>query len=278
MKKGIITKMIGGFFFVADFSTEIHKTKIRGRIQKKIYPGDRVGIKNNMIEEVYPRDNLLHRPAIANVEQVILVFSLSHPTFSRELLDRFLVLIEAFNLNPIIVINKTDLMQNSNIEKPDLTDYQKVGYNIFFISAKTDKSIDPLYPVLKDKINVLTGPSGVGKSTLINSMIEKAEMPTRKVSQKLKKGVHTTRHVELISLKNGGWLADSPGFTSLNIDKIKKDKLKFLFPEFDDYHNGCKFNTCSHTHEPGCAVKKAVENGNISRKRYRIYNKFYQEL
>ena len=278
MNKGIITKTIGGFFFVADSNKEIHRCKIRGRIQNKVYPGDKVDFEDDMIEKVYNRDNLLHRPTIANVEQVVLVFSLSYPSFSRKLLDRFLVLIEAFDLDLFIVINKLDLFDEKKTNLPDLTDYEKAGYKIIYISAKKSEGLKKMFPLLKDKINVLTGPSGVGKSTLINSLIENAKMPTNEVSEKLKKGVHTTRHVELISLSHGGWLADTPGFTSLNLKKIKSEKLKFLFPEFRGFLAECKFNTCSHTHEPGCAVKKAVKKEKISKRRYESYKNLYNEI
>ena len=278
MKKGILTKTIGGFFFVADSNRNIIRTKIRGRIQKTVYPGDKVGFENEIIEKVYPRENLLHRPKIANVEQVVLVLSLSHPEFDRTLFDRFLVLLEAFNLEIVVAINKIDLSKNENIKLPDLSDYKKAGYDIIYISAKKEKNIEKLYPFLKDKVSVLTGPSGVGKSTLINSLIEEADMETREVSKKLKRGVQTTRHVELIPLKRGGWLADTPGFTSLDINKIKSEKLKYLFPEFSGYLAECKFSTCSHTHEPGCALKKAVKKGEVSEKRYKSYKKFYNEI
>ncbi|HKL74771.1 MAG TPA: ribosome small subunit-dependent GTPase A [Halanaerobiales bacterium] len=278
MQKGIITKTIGGFFFVGDEDRNIIRTKIRGRIQKMVYPGDKVGFKDKIIEEVYPRENLLHRPKIANVDQVVLVLALSHPEFDRTLFDRFLVLLEAFNLDIVIAINKIDLAKKENINLPNLNDYNEAGYNIVYISAKKEKNIEKLYPFLKDKVSVLTGPSGVGKSTLINSLIENADMETREVSKKLKRGVQTTRHVELIPLKKGGWLADTPGFTSLDINKIKSEKLKYLFPEFNGYLAKCKFSTCSHTHEPGCALKKAVKDGEISKKRYESYKKFYNEI
>lgn len=278
MNSGIITKALGGFFFVADKTGNIHKTRIRGRIQEKIFPGDKVGYSENVIEEVYPRKNLLHRPSVANVDQVGVVQSLTKPTFDRKLLDRFLVIIEAQNLTPIIIINKIDEKNNTDIKEPNLTDYKTAGYDICKISAKNETKLDQLKIILQNEINVLTGPSGVGKSTIINALIEEADMRTGEVSQRLNRGVNTTRHVELLNLDNGGWLADTPGFTSLDIDGIDPTDLRYLYPEFNQYLGHCKFNSCSHTHEPDCAVKKAVKEGELSQKRYRTYKKFYQEL
>lgn len=278
MKTGIITKALGGFFFVGDEKNNIYKCNIRGRIQKTVYPGDKVKFENKIIESVIDRKNLLHRPTIANVEQVVIVFSTIHPKIDRQLLDRFLILIEAFNLDLFIVVNKRDLCKNKDKLYNKLKDYQKAGYKLLYISAKKELGLKKVYNLLKDRVNVLTGPSGVGKSTLINSLIENANMSIKEVSKKLKRGIHTTRHVELISLKNGGWLADTPGFSSLDISKIKSEKLKFLYPELRCYLNKCKFNTCSHTHEPGCAVKEAVKKGDISKKRYESYKQFYYEI
>jgi ribosome biogenesis GTPase len=277
MNKGIITKAIGGFFFVADCNG-IHKTKVRGRIQKTIYPGDRVGFKDGLIEEIYPRNNLLFRPTIANVDQVGVVQSLGKPAFDRKLLDRFLLMVENQSLKPIIIINKMDKQIEKKVKQLDLDDYETGGYDICFVSAQQNSNFDNLINLFEDNINVLTGPSGVGKSTIINTLIEDANMRTRPISQRLNRGVHTTRHVELLNLDRGGWLADTPGFTSLDINSINSDKLKYYYPEFEQYLGHCKFNTCSHTHEPKCAVKNAVQEGTLSKKRYNSYKHFYQEL
>ncbi|MEJ6950879.1 ribosome small subunit-dependent GTPase A [Natronospora cellulosivora (SeqCode)] len=274
--KGIICKTLGGFFFTGNENQNIYRTKIRGKIREKVYPGDYVEFENDIIEKLYSRNSLLHRPAIANVDQVLIVLSVEAPCFDRKLLDRFLIMVEEAAMNPLIVINKIDL-DNNSIEM-EFEDYKKAGYQVFFLSVKEKIGFDSLIDSLHEHVNVLTGPSGVGKSSLINEIVKDANMEVAEVSKKLKRGVHTTRHVELLAVPEGGWLADSPGFTSLDIKHILADELRFFYPEFIDYMANCKFRACSHTHEPKCAVKDAVESGEISKRRYQSYLHFYKEL
>lgn len=277
--KGIITRMVGGFFFVADEEQQEYRAHIRGRIQKEVYPGDRVELNREdmMIEKVHKRDNLLRRPVVANVDQVLIVHSLDNPTFERKLLDRFILQVESTGLLPLIVINKIDL-------EPDekyldcFRDYKEAGYRLCFTTAAEKKGLSQLLSELGDRVNVTCGPSGAGKSSLINCLVDNADLPTRSVSERLRRGVHTTKHIRLLPLERGGWLADTPGFSSLDISHIDADRLKFYFPEFAGYLSQCKFNTCSHTHEPGCAVKNAVNNGELSRLRYESYAELYEEL
>jgi len=277
--KAIITKTLGGFFFVADKKQKIYKTHIRGRIQKTVYPGDRVEFspEKMLIEKVLPRKKLLKRPKVANVNQILIVQAYKEPEFDIRLLDRFLILAEAANLKPVIIINKIDLAGQENLEK-DFSYYNNIGYDLCFVSVEDNWGIKDLENCLHNKINVMAGPSGTGKSSIINKLIPDVNLPTGKLSKKLKRGVHTTRHVELLSLPTGGWIADTPGFTSLNIDHIDPRNLRCYFPEFIKYTPKCKFNTCSHIHEPQCAVKEAVNNGEISSRRYRSYKLFYEEL
>ncbi len=276
--QGILTKAIGGFFFVASEEQKIYQTRIRGKIKEKIYPGDRVGFDPDelVLEEVYPRDNLLFRPNVANVEQVVIMHSFENPQFSAGLLDRFLLMVEAAELKPIIVLNKMDRVKDNSDEL--LAEYSAAGYDIFFISVKKEEGLAELFETLHGKINVLTGPSGVGKSSFINKVVEEADLPTAGVSKRLGRGVHTTRMVELISVGGNGWLADTPGFSSLQLADIEANELVWLFPELAEYNNSCRFNGCSHTHEPGCAVKQAVEEQSISASRYESYCKIYKEL
>lgn len=274
--KGIITKAVGGFFFPADNKQNIYQTKIRGKIRKEVYPGDYVEFNGKMIEKLYPRKSLLTRPAIANVDQVLIVFSAANPEFSHRLLDRFLIIVEEAALQPLIVINKIDLAKEDF--KAQFYDYKQAGYKICFISVKQNKGIQELIDLLHEHVNVLTGPSGSGKSSLINNIISGANLAVGKISKKSKRGVHTTRHVELLPVEDGGWIADTPGFTSLQINHILSEELTFFFPEFINYINKCKFRGCSHTHEPQCAVKQAVKEEKISNERYNSYIQFYKEL
>ncbi|MFP4198149.1 MAG: ribosome small subunit-dependent GTPase A [Halanaerobium sp.] len=278
--KGILIKLIGGFFFVADQKKNVYQCRIRGKIRDKIYPGDYVEIDkdNKILEKYYPRRNLLKRPKVANVDQVVIMHSIKEPEFKASLLDRFLLLVESSGFDPVIVINKIDEAEVSF--KEDFEEFKKAGYKIYFISVKENKNLDQLFAQLNNKINVLTGPSGAGKSSFLNKVIEDADLKTAAVSRKLKKGVHTTRMVELISLPNQGWVADTPGFSSmskLNLE-IEADDLSWYFPEIAEYNNQCKFNRCTHLHEPGCVVQKKVEEGEISARRYQSYQQLYNEL
>lgn len=278
--KGILVKSIGGFFFVADQNKKIYQCRIRGKIREKIYPGDFVGIdkENKILETYYPRKNLLKRPKVANVDQVVIMHSIKNPDFKASLLDRFLLLVESSGFEPVIVINKIDKAENDYQKK--FQEYKNAGYDLHFISVKENKNLDKLFAKLNNKINVLTGPSGAGKSSFLNKVIEDADLKTAAVSKKLKKGVHTTRMVELLSLENSGWVADTPGFSSmskLNLE-LDADNLSWYFPEIAKYNNKCKFNRCTHLHEPGCVVQKKVENGEISKRRYESYDQLYNEL
>ncbi|SIQ98307.1 ribosome small subunit-dependent GTPase A [Halanaerobium kushneri] len=278
--KGILIKSIGGFFFVADQEKNIYQCRIRGKIREKIYPGDYVEIdkKNKILEDFYSRKNLLKRPKVANVDQVVIMHSLKNPDFKPALLDRFLLLVESSGFEPLIVINKIDQAAVSFKEK--FREYQDAGYELHFISVKENKNLDRLFKKLNNKINVLTGPSGAGKSSFLNKVIEDADLKTAAVSKKLKKGVHTTRMVELLSLPNKGWVADTPGFSSmskLNLE-IEPDNLSWYFPEIAEYNNQCKFNRCTHLHEPQCVVQQKVEAGEISARRYQSYQQLYNEL
>lgn len=278
--RGILVKSIGGFFFVANQKQEIFQCRIRGKIQEKIYPGEYVEIdrENKILVDYFPRENLLKRPKVANVDQVVIMFSVKNPQFKASLLDRFLLLVESSGFRPIIVINKIDQAEIGF--KKQFNEFSEAGYDVNFISVKEEKNLEMLLDKLSNKINVLTGPSGTGKSSFLNKTIKDANLKTASVSKKLKKGVHTTRMVELLALENNGWVADTPGFSSMKkVEfKIKADELSWYFPEISQYNNDCKFNICSHLHEPGCVVQKKVDQGEISKRRYQSYKQIYQEL
>lgn len=278
-EKGMIVKTVGGYFFLADKNQNILQLEIRGRIQDSVYPGDFVlfSREKSVVEKLCPRDNLLKRPPVANVDQIIIVFSFKKPVLELHLLDRFLVMVESSSFRPIIVFNKNDLVEESNILQ-NVKLYRNIGYSCFTVSVKTGKNINDLKEKIKGHINVMAGPSGTGKSSLINKIIPEAEQEIKEVSKKLQQGKHTTRHVELLPLNNSGWVADTPGFRTLEFSDILPRELPFYFREFSEYMNECKFNMCSHTHEPGCQVKEAVNNNKIAESRYNSYVKLYEQL
>ncbi len=287
MIKGRIVKGIGGFYYI-DTGKEIFECKARGIFRKKkITPlvGDIVQIsvtqekeKKGVIEEIEERSSELIRPPIANITKAIIVFSVKNPDPNISLLDRFIVLAEKENLEIVIGINKIDL-DEENYFKEIKEIYEKTGYKIIDLSIKKKINIDKVKEELKDHIIVFAGPSGVGKSSLLNAMDENLKLETGTVSEKIKRGKHTTRHAELLKLENGGMVADTPGFSSLTLDDIEEGELKDYFVEFEAYASDCKFyRNCLHENEPSCGVKNALEKGAISKKRYESYLQLLKEI
>lgn len=291
MVQGTIIKGIAGFYYVEAGQT-IYECKARGKFRKEnMTPliGDRVMISlkqeenstdrflEGTIEEILPRTNSLIRPPVSNVDQAMVVFSVTYPQIHLDLLDRFLIHIEREHIKPYIVLNKID-EGNKESYQYIVDRYTKVGYEVICLSAKKKLNTDILMPKLKDKTTVFAGPSGVGKSTLLNTIEESFTLETGEVSEKIKRGKHTTRHVELMPLTIGGFVLDTPGFTSLQLDGIEADALRHYFIEFDAYEGTCKFSGCTHTHEPGCSVKGALEEGKISEERYNSYMTYYKQL
>ena len=281
--KGIILKGIGGFYYVRTEDGVI-ECKARGKFRydsMKPMVGDEVDIdldKNNkgFIVKIHERSSQLIRPTVANVTQAYVVFAIKHPDINFDLLNRFLVLCEYNNIKAKVCLNKVDLCTEE--EKKEIKDkINDIGYDVFFINAKKKEGLDDLNSGLKDNITVLCGPSGVGKSTLINDFVGSIHMETGNVSEKIGRGKHTTRHSEIIEI-NEGYLVDTPGFSTLDMNFINKDELKNAFPEFDDYIGMCKFRGCNHYKEPGCAVKEAVEDGKINKSRYEFYIKTFNEI
>lgn len=281
--KGIIIKGIGGFYYIKTDSG-IVECKARGKFRHnelKPMVGDKVEIKiekdKGVIEKILDRTSELIRPTVANVTQAFVVFAVKNPDINYDLLNRFLVLCEHNNINAIVCLNKVDLCTEEEKEqiKKRIND---IGYEVLFIRAKQGIGVEQLKERLRNNVTVLCGPSGAGKSTLLNylSGIEE-RMQTGEVSEKIGRGKHTTRHSELIEVKEG-FLVDTPGFSTLEIDFIEKDDLKFSFPEFEEYNNLCKFTGCNHYKEPNCAVKQAVEDGKINIYRYEFYTKTLEEI
>ncbi|MGD6816214.1 ribosome small subunit-dependent GTPase A [Metabacillus sp. 113a] len=287
MPEGKIVKALAGFYYVLDGERFV-QCRGRGLFRKnKITPlvGDEVvyqaeNDKEGTIIEVLPRKNELVRPPISNVDQAILVFSAIEPAFSTLLLDRFLVLVEANGIEPVICISKTDLIESAELKENILSfasDYQEAGYRVFQTSAENMEGISSLGPLFEDKISVFAGQSGVGKSSLLNAIKPDLALKTDDISSHLGRGKHTTRHVELIAI-DSGLIADTPGFSSLDFTGIEVQDLGHCFPEIRERAGDCKFRGCTHVSEPKCAVKEAVQKGEIKEYRYTHYLSFLEEI
>lgn len=286
MTEGKIIKALSGFYYVLD-GERVVQCRGRGVFRKKnVTPlvGDYVVFQaenetEGYIMEVKPRKNELVRPPIANIDQAILVFSAVRPDFSPLLLDRFLSVIEANDISPVICITKMDLLSKEEKEQIEwyIDGYRSIGYEVFQLSAVTGDGVAQLHPFMDGKISVLAGQSGVGKSSLLNSLHPDLEIKTADISDHLGRGRHTTRHVELLQI-GGGLVADTPGFSSLEFPDMEAEDLPFTFPEIQKYGENCKFRSCLHINEPGCSVKKAAESGEIRQYRYEHYVDFYNEI
>jgi len=224
--------------------------------------------KTNVISEIHERKNKLVRPVIANVDQAIIITSVKKPDFSSNLLDKMLINVESKNIHPVICITKFDLLTKEEKKeiKKILNYYKKIGYKVVYNTNKLQIKL-----LLRKKISVLTGQTGAGKSTLLNKLNKQLNLKTSPISEALNRGVHTTRHVELLKIGNG-LVADTPGFSSLDFDNLSKDEIKDCFVEFNKYI--CPFKDCMHLKEKKCKVKEAVENKEILKSRYDNYTKF----
>lgn len=286
MQEGKIVKALSGFYYVLS-NNQIFQCRGRGVFRKdNITPlvGDNVVFQaENELEgyilKIKRRKNKLVRPPIANVDQAVLVFSAVEPDFSPVLLNRFLVFVEAEQIDPIICITKMDLADDQQTEmiQTYVSDYKQIGYDVLLSSTKTLLGITELTTHLQDKISVFAGQSGVGKSSLLNAIDPTLNIKTARISQHLGRGRHTTRHVELIPV-GSGFIADTPGFSSIEFFNIEAEQLASCFPEIDAMSHRCKFRGCLHMNEPSCAVKKAVESGEITSYRYGHYKNFLQEI
>ena len=284
---GKIMKGIGGFYYVYVENAGLYECRAKGIFRnKKMKPnvGDMVDIdviseeeKTGNLVVIHPRKNQLIRPMVANVDQALVIFAVHEPEPNFQLLNRFLIMMEKQEIPVVICFNKMDLASDAEREQL-LLDYENSGCHVLFSSAQEGEGIPELKSLLRGKATVMAGPSGVGKSSTLNSISEGKQMETGAVSEKIKRGRHTTRHSELIYLGEDTYLMDTPGFSSLYLMDIDKEDLRFYFPEFGAYENQCRFNDCSHIHEPGCAVKEALAEGRISRMRYEDYCYLYEEL
>ena len=285
--QGKIVKGIAGFYYVNVVESGVYECKAKGAFRKeKIKPlvGDNVIIevldeaqKTGNITEVLKRKNELVRPAVANIDQALVVFAIVRPNPHFNLLDRFLVMMESKKIPVILCFNKEDIATDPQVKELEAI-YENCGYPLIFTSALEDKNIDQVKEVLRGKTTAIAGPSGVGKSSIINILQPEANMETGAISSKIERGKHTTRHTELFPVDADSYIMDTPGFSSLYVNDFEKEELKYYFPEFAAYEGTCKFNGCDHIHEPGCAVKEAVEEGKIHKVRYQNYIEMYEEL
>ncbi len=284
---GKIIKGIAGFYYVHVVGAGIYECKAKGVFRyKNIKPlvGDNALIdvidekgKIGNIVDIIERDNALVRPAVANIDQALVVFALKSPVPNLNLLDRFLIMMEAQNIETIICFNKLDLV-DEDYTKTLRDTYVNAGYKVIFTSTDNGQGLDEIREVLKGKTTALAGPSGVGKSSMLNVLKPDANMETGVISRKIERGKHTTRHSEIFNIENDTYMMDTPGFSSMYVVDFEKEELRNFFPEFLDYEGSCKFNGCVHINEPECKVKDALENNRISKTRYDNYLVFYEEI
>lgn len=285
--KGKIIKGIAGFYYVHDGIKTVYECKAKGIFRnRKIRPlvGDDVEItvldeqeKTGNIDQILPRRNHLIRPAVSNVDQAVVVFAITEPMPNLNLLDRFLVMMERQQIPVIICFNKIDLSSEKEIEKLKRI-YEPAGYSLHFISTYEESGLSALHQLITGKTTVLAGPSGVGKSSITNYLQPEAGMETGTVSEKIKRGKHTTRHSELFFVEKETYMMDTPGFSSMYIEDLEAGELKDYFPEFAPFEDNCRFLGCVHVGERVCGVKEAVQEEKISRSRYENYLLLYREL
>ena len=285
--QGKIVKGISGFYYVHVAESGIYECKAKGVFRNQnIKPlvGDDVEIviidekeKKGNIEKILQRKNELIRPAVANIDLALIIFAAAKPQPNFNLLDRFLVMMEYQKVPVTICFNKRDLVTDEEVQKMAGV-YQNCGYEVIYTSAAKKQGIEELRALLEGKTTAVAGPSGVGKSSLVNSLQQGIQMETGSISKKIERGKHTTRHSEIIPIAGNTYIMDTPGFSTLYIPGFEKEDLQQFYPEFAEYEPYCRFKGCSHISEPDCGVKEALSQGKVSSLRYENYKLLYDEL
>ena len=290
--QGKIIKGIAGFYYVcvtnpAEDTTEIYECKAKGIFRKdgtKPLVGDDVEMEvldedagKGNIQKILPRKNALIRPAVANVDQALVIFAAAKPAPNFNLLDRFLIMMAEQELPCIICFNKQDIVDEEERQKLTAI-YENCGCQVVFASATKGEGTEEIRALLRGKTTTVAGPSGVGKSSMVNSLCGDTYMETGEISEKIDRGKHTTRHAELLLIGPDTYIVDTPGFSSLSVFNMEKEELKDFYPEFAKYEDECRFRGCSHINEPDCGVKNALQDGKISPMRYENYVQIYGEL
>ena len=285
--QGKIIKGIAGFYYVHVPGKGIYECKAKGifrKDRKKPLVGDDVEIqvlmeteKKGNIEMLLPRKSELIRPAVANINQALVIFSIVKPQPNFNLLDRFLIMMEQQGIPCIICFNKADIDTERDGEIYQAI-YQACGYETLKVSAKEGQGVEQVKALLQNKTTTVAGPSGVGKSSLINELQSGIHMETDDISARIERGKHTTRHSELIAIEDNTYILDTPGFSSLGLFHMEKEELAGFYPEFARYERYCRFGGCAHISEPVCGIRDAVKDGEISTLRYENYKLLYEEL
>ena len=278
--KGIIIKGIGGFYYVKAEDGNVYECKARGVFRNEhITPviGDEaeIEVKNSKgsVTKIFPRRNRLIRPSVSNIDMLVLVVAAAEPDPNEFLIDKMLINANINGIKAIVCINKTDISDGERLREI----YEKAGYEVLVVCAQNNTGIDILKEKIKGKVSAFAGLSGVGKSSILQILTD-SEIQTGTVSEKIRRGKHTTRHVELFELSEGGFVLDTPGFSSLEVSGIRAEELGDFFPEIQNCTQACRFRGCSHINEPGCAVKEMVDDGEMPMSRYESYKELYEQL